>query len=71
LYSPVGNRVRVYNLEENVSKTVAHETRSNIRQIVVSSNDSILIAIDIEGHSIIVNLLNETLVNRFNFKSRV
>lgn len=71
LYSPVGNRVSVFDLVNHTSYTLPFETRKNIARIGVSNNGRFMIAIDVEGKSMFINLKKRVALYRFSFESPV
>ena len=71
LYSPVFNKIKVLDLENNTTSTLKVETRSNIHHLVISPNNKVLIAVDTKGYAIIVNLITKELMSHFNFKGKV
>lgn len=70
LYSPVGNKVIVYNLKEGSSKAINIEGRSNIHKIEITSKN-LLVLVDIDGFCKLVNLSKNTIVGHFNFREKV
>ena len=71
LYSPVGNRVSVFDLVNHTSYTLSMETRMNISHICVSNSGRFMIAVDVEGKAIFVNLKRRTVLYRFSFERPV
>jgi len=71
LFSPVGNRITIFDLENNISSTPDCQTRSDIAKIALSSKKGILMAVDITGYGIIINTLSHTIINHFNLKEEV
>ena len=69
LYSPVGNRVSVFDLVNHTSYTLPFETRRNIARICVSNNGRFMVAVDDEGKAIFVNLKKRIALYRFSFES--
>ena len=71
LLTPVGNRVTLFQLVESSCFTFPFETRKNISCIALSPQATLLIAIDEDGHAILVNFRRRTVLHHFNFKESV
>jgi len=71
LLSPVGNRITAFDLVNNTSITFPFENRQRIQTIAISPDSSILISIDEEGHTLLVNYYRRVVLSRFNFKEKV
>jgi len=71
LFSAVGNKVTVFDLEHNVSTTLPCEARNDIALMALSPDSKILICIDRDGYSVTINLLARVVINHFNFKEQV
>ena len=71
LLSPVGARVSCIDLVSHETTTLDFETRSDIARIALSPNGRLLIAVDVDGHALCVNLPRRVVVHRFNFKAPV
>lgn len=71
LFTAVSNRIKAIDLETNLTHTFDCEARSDIKKLAVSPDSKILIAIDVDGHSIIINLITKRIISHFNFKSEV
>ncbi|KAG0678652.1 U3 snoRNP protein [Pichia californica] len=71
LLSPVGNRVSVFDLIHNKSYTLDYEHRKNITAIALNPQGSLLLTIDEDGRSILVNFKARTVLHHFNFKNKV
>ncbi|GAA5956206.1 hypothetical protein JCM8115_001650 [Rhodotorula mucilaginosa] len=69
--SPVGNRVSVFDLVNNKSRTLAFENRKNIARIALSPDATVLISVDEDGRAILVNFKRSTVLHHFNFKKPV
>ncbi|EGD76702.1 hypothetical protein PTSG_08053 [Salpingoeca rosetta] len=69
--SPVGNRVAIFDLVNNKSRTFPHQTRADIAVIAVSPNGKLLMAVDVDGYAVLINIPRNVLLHRINFKSRV
>jgi periodic tryptophan protein 2 len=51
--------------------TLDFETRSDIARIALSPNGRLLLAVDVDGHALAVNLPRRVVVHRINFKGPV
>lgn len=71
LISPIGNRVTIYDLDNNSSFTPDCTTRSDIQHIKPSNDSKTLILVDTDGYSITINLENFKIINHFRFKGPV
>lgn len=71
LLSPIGNKVTVFDLKNNKSKTLPFECRSNIDKIAVSPDGKVLILIDVDGYALIINFRQRVVLSHFNFRSAV
>ncbi|KAK4056898.1 U3 snoRNP protein [Microbotryomycetes sp. JL221] len=69
--SPVGNRVSVFDLVNNKSRTLSFENRKNISCIALSPDNSTLISIDEDGRALFVNFRKSVVLHHFNFKKPV
>lgn len=71
LFTAVNNRIKATDLETNLTQVLHCEARSDIKILSISPDSKILIAVDSEGYSIIINLITFKTISHFNFKSRV
>ncbi|KAF9225973.1 WD40 repeat-like protein [Gyrodon lividus] len=71
LLSPVGNRVAVFDLINNKSRTLPFENRKNIAAISLSPNASLLISVDEDGRALLVNFGRGVVLHHFNFQKPV
>ncbi|KAH7318699.1 WD40-repeat-containing domain protein [Stachybotrys elegans] len=71
LFSPVGNRVTVFNLVENKSYTLPFAHRKNISRIGLTPRGNLLLSIDEDGQAILTNVLRRVPIYHFSFKSEV
>eukprot|EP00047_Mylnosiga_fluctuans_P005493 m.240821 g.240821 ORF g.240821 m.240821 type:complete len:917 (-) comp13732_c0_seq1:165-2915(-) len=69
--SPVGNRVSIFDLVNNTSRTLPFENRCNIIRLALSRDGALLISIDEEGRALLINLPKNCVIHHFNFKSPV
>ena len=71
LLSPVGNKLTMFNLKNNVSRTLPFQNRSNIEKVVLSPNGKILITVDIDGFALLINYSKLVIIAHFNFHGPV
>ncbi|KAM0558491.1 hypothetical protein ACHAPJ_004685 [Fusarium lateritium] len=71
LFSPVGNRVTVFNLVENKSYTLPFAHRKNIALIGLTPLGNLLLSIDEDGHAILTNVPRRISIYHFSFRSSV
>ncbi|KIJ61864.1 hypothetical protein HYDPIDRAFT_176835 [Hydnomerulius pinastri MD-312] len=71
LLSPVGNRVSVFDLVNNKSRTLPFENRKNIAAIALSPDASLLISVDEDGRALLVNFRRGVVLHHFNFQKAV
>ncbi|KAJ3289898.1 hypothetical protein HK104_007150 [Borealophlyctis nickersoniae] len=71
IVSPVGNRVTVFDLVNNKSKTLPFENRKNISRLALSPNGALLITVDEDGRALLVNFQRHVVLHRHNFKTPV
>ncbi|EQB51225.1 hypothetical protein CGLO_09249 [Colletotrichum gloeosporioides Cg-14] len=69
LFSPVGNRVTVFDLVNNKSHTLPFAHRKNISRIGLTPRGNLLLSIDEDGQAILTNVLRRIAIYRFSFKS--
>ncbi|KAI3396353.1 hypothetical protein diail_12243 [Diaporthe ilicicola] len=69
LFSPVGNRVTVFNLVDNKSYTLPFAHRKNIARIGLTPQGNLLLTIDEDGQAILTNIARRIAVYNFSFKS--
>ena len=70
LYSPIGNKISVYDIKFGSSHTIDIQTRSNIHHIEVTEK-GILIAVDIEGYCVLANIRKNVIIGYFNFHDKI
>lgn len=69
LISPVGNRLSMFDLVQNVSSTMPFETRKPIGRVAVSpANPSLVLVADTDGHAMLMNVTRRALLAHMNFK---
>ncbi|RKO96373.1 tricorn protease domain 2-containing protein, partial [Caulochytrium protostelioides] len=71
LISPVGNRVTVFDLVQNVSYTLPFETRRNIRRVALSPNDALLLVVDEDARGMLIHFEKRALLSTFSFGAPV
>ncbi|TPX10922.1 uncharacterized protein E0L32_008128 [Thyridium curvatum] len=71
LYSPVGNRVTVFNLVDNKSYTLPFAHRKNIARIGLTPKGNLLLSVDEDGQAILTNVPRRIALYRISFKSPV
>ncbi|OTB05227.1 hypothetical protein M426DRAFT_10826 [Hypoxylon sp. CI-4A] len=71
LFSPVGNRVTVFNLVDNKSHTLPFAHRKNISRIGLTPRGNLLLSIDEDGHAILTNVQRRIPIYHFSFRSPV
>lgn len=69
LYSPIGNKVTVFDIKNGGSQTLDIEARSNIHLIDITKK-SLLVAIDVNGYCILINLIKNIVIGNFNFHEK-
>ncbi|KAK6909144.1 hypothetical protein I203_103159 [Kwoniella mangroviensis CBS 8507] len=69
--SPVGNRVSVFDLVNNKSRTLPFENRKNISSIALSPDGNVLMSIDEDGRALLVHFRKGTVIHHFSFKTKV
>ncbi|KAI0124381.1 WD40-repeat-containing domain protein [Xylariales sp. AK1849] len=71
LFSPVSNRVTVFNLVENKSYTLPFAHRKNIARIGLTPRGNLLLSIDEDGQAILTNVPRRVSIYHFSFRSQV
>lgn len=71
LFSPVGNRVTVFDLVNNKSYTLPFAHRKNIARIGLTPRGNLLLSVDEDGHAILTNVPRRIVLHHFTFKSPV
>ncbi|XP_030388455.1 periodic tryptophan protein 2 homolog [Scaptodrosophila lebanonensis] len=69
--SPVGNRITVYDLKNNKSRTLSVESRYNYTNIALSPDGSLLIAVNERGEAQLISMISCTVIHSHKFKSGV
>lgn len=69
IYSPVGNRLSIFDLVRNTSTTLPFETRKPIARVALSpANQSIVLVADEDGRALLVNSKRRSVLAHMNFK---
>ncbi|OAQ98346.1 hypothetical protein LLEC1_07870, partial [Akanthomyces lecanii] len=71
LFSPVGNRVTVFNLVENKSYTLPFAHRKNIARLGLTPRGNLLLTVDEDGHAILTNVPRRISIYHFSFKGKI
>jgi periodic tryptophan protein 2 len=71
LFSPVGNRVTVFNLVENKSYTLPFAHRKNIARIGLTPRGNLLLSVDEDGQAILTNVPRRVSIYHFSFRAKV
>ncbi|KAF4518741.1 hypothetical protein B566_EDAN006144 [Ephemera danica] len=69
--SPVGNRITLYDLKNNVSSTLPIESRYNFTALDLSPNGCFLLAVDEVGKASYISLVTRTILHSYHFKRPV
>ncbi|KAN0099660.1 periodic tryptophan protein-like protein 2 [Hyaloscypha variabilis] len=71
LFSPVGNRVTIFDLVNNKSHTLPFAHRKNIARLGLTPRGNLLLSVDEDGHAILTNVPRRIALHHFTFKSPV
>ncbi|KAF7914396.1 uncharacterized protein EAF01_000802 [Botrytis porri] len=71
LFSPVGNRVTIFDLFNNKSHTLPFAHRKNIARLGLAPRGNLLLSIDEDGRAILTNVPRRIVLHHFSFKSAV
>ncbi|EDW01423.1 periodic tryptophan protein 2 homolog [Drosophila grimshawi] len=69
--SPVGNRITVYDLKNNKSRTLSLESRYNYTNIDLSPDGSLMIAVNEQGDAHLISMVSCTVIHRHKFQTGV
>lgn len=69
--SPVGNRVSLFDVKNNRSKTFNYQHRKNVMNIAINNRQTLMISVDSDGRAILVNFRLGTVLHHMNFKGPV
>ncbi|KAF2140365.1 uncharacterized protein K452DRAFT_359986 [Aplosporella prunicola CBS 121167] len=71
LFSPVGNRVTVFDLINNKSHTLPFAHRRNIARLSLNPRGNLLLSVDEDGRAILTNVPRRIALYHFSFKQPV
>ncbi|KAH7277624.1 hypothetical protein KP509_39G059700 [Ceratopteris richardii] len=71
LISPVGNRISITDLIKSESQTLPCENGKDVHRIAISPNGALLLSIDKDGKSLLINVRQQVVLHRFSFKGPV
>ena len=71
LLCPVGNKINILNLTKNECQTLPFQNRSNIAMLRLSPDKKVLVSIDVDGFSLIINFESKVVLSHFNFRDKV
>ncbi|KAL1459539.1 hypothetical protein WDU94_011510 [Cyamophila willieti] len=69
--SPVGNKITIYDLKNNKSKTLCIESSFNFEHLALSPNNSTLVAINEKGDASLVSMISQTVIHTHRFNRPV
>ncbi|KAK2072182.1 hypothetical protein P8C59_006553 [Phyllachora maydis] len=71
LFSPVGNRVTVFDLVDNKCFTLPFAHRKNVATLGLTPQGNILLSVDEDGQAILTNIPRRVALYHFSFRSAV
>ncbi|KAK0752155.1 WD40-repeat-containing domain protein [Schizothecium vesticola] len=71
LFSPVGNRVTVFNLVDNKSYTLPFSHRKNVARLGLTPQGNLLLSIDEDGQAILTSVPRRVVLYHFSFRAPV
>eukprot|EP00899_Mesostigma_viride_P002377 jgi/Mesvir1/1213/Mv17699-RA.2 len=71
LLTPVGNRISLLDLKDSTATTLPFENSKNVAHVALSPSGLLLISVDQDGRSLLVNLRRKVVLYHFNFKESV
>ncbi|KAI6249154.1 Periodic tryptophan protein 2 [Erysiphe necator] len=71
LFSPVGNRVTIFDLVNNKTHTLPFAHRKNITRIDLTPRGNLLLSVDEDGRAILTNIPRRIALHRFSFRGTV
>ncbi|KAK6626362.1 hypothetical protein RUM43_006673 [Polyplax serrata] len=71
IYSPVGNRITVYDLKNNQTQTLGFTSRYNYESFDISPNGLFLACVNERGEAHIISLVSKTIIYKYRFKRNV
>uniref|UniRef100_A0A8D8ZYI4 Periodic tryptophan protein 2 homolog n=2 Tax=Cacopsylla melanoneura TaxID=428564 RepID=A0A8D8ZYI4_9HEMI len=69
--SPVGNKITIYDLKNNKSKTLCIESSFNFEHLALSPNNSTLVGINEKGDASIISMISQTVIHTHRFNRSV
>ncbi|XP_017305246.1 periodic tryptophan protein 2 homolog [Diaphorina citri] len=69
--SPVGNKITIYDLKNNKSKTLCIESSFNFEHLALSPNNSTLVAVNEKGDASIISMVSQTVIHTHRFNRPV
>ncbi|EDV38088.1 uncharacterized protein Dana_GF13779 [Drosophila ananassae] len=69
--SPVGNRITVYDLKNNKSRTLSLESRYNYTNLALSPDGSLLLAVNEQGEAQLISMMSCTVIHRHKFQTGI
>ncbi|KAH8280515.1 hypothetical protein KR018_009054, partial [Drosophila ironensis] len=69
--SPVGNRITVYDLKNNKSRTLSLESWYNYTNIALSPDGSLLLAVNEQGAAQLISMVSCTVIHRHKFRTGI
>ncbi|KAH9519862.1 U3 snoRNP protein [Bulinus truncatus] len=69
--SPVGNRISVFDLKNNKSRTLPVETKVNITCTAISPDGRIAIVVNEEGEGLLISLVSQSVLGSHHFHHEV
>ena len=71
LISPIGNRLKLFNLTENNSKILDLHSSFNISHVAITNNNTLLLSVDVKGRCILLNLSSNLVIAHHSFKNPI
>lgn len=65
--SPVGNRITIYDLKNNKSRTLSLESKFNYTTIGISPNGCLMVAINEQGEAQMISMISHTVIYTHKF----
>lgn len=69
--SPVGNKITIYDLKNNKSKTLCIESSFNIEHLALSPNNSTLVAVNEKGDASLISMISQSVIHTHRFNRPV
>lgn len=67
LISPVGNRLSVFDLQNNTSYTMQYQHRKPIARVALNPQNTLLLSVDVDGRAILSNFRLRVVLHHFSF----